>query len=358
MREVSENARLLLGRFAPFAGAALHSQFAGHLREAIHGGLFAGGERLPSLRTLSRLSGVNYFSAQLATEELMREGLLYKVHGKGMFVRDFAPRSGIVGVYMIGSSSTHEETAFTHIVISYICNKLCERGFEAMVYYDNRQPEACGSIPGYLDAMIKGNRLAALLAVTIRHEDEGWFERLTIPHCWAGQLWPGGDQAQYYAPLRDLLDSGKFHRPLLLFPCDPQLAPERSGTASAMRAAGIELDRCRCQPLYGGRPDDSYARQACRILREELARTERPDLLFVYPDEAMQGVVFALAEAGVSVPDGLTLVCHRNREIPLFCPFPTVFLDVSIDQYAEAFLAHVWAPLAPDAKQPKRPSCT
>jgi len=358
MREASENARLLLGRFAPRDGAALYSQFAEHLREAIHGGVFAGGERMPSLRTLSRLSGVNYFSAQLATEELMREGLLYKVHGKGMFVRDFAPRSGVVGVYAIGRSPEHEESAFTHIVISYLCHKLSERGFEAMVYYDNRQADACGAIPGYLDAMIKGNRLAALLAVTLRHEDEGWFERLTIPHCWAGQLQAGGDQAQYYAPLRDLLDSGQFQRPLLLFPCDPLLPPERSVAARAMRTAGIELDRCRRQPLYGGRPDDSYAQQACRILREELARPERPDLLFVYPDDAMPGVIAALLERGVSVPDELVLVCHRNREIPLFCPFPAVFLDVSIDQYAESFLEHVWNPLAPDAKQPKRPSCT
>lgn len=335
-----------LGKFTPVGGVPLYSQFAEHLRGAIQGGLFAGGERFPSLRTISKQCGINYFSAQLATEELMREGLLYKVHGKGMFARDFTPRSGVVCVYAIGIEPPIHDSVFVHMAINYLCHKLNERGFEAMVHFDHRKPKDCGVIPAYLDRMIKGNRLTALLAVTLRSEDRGWFERLTIPRHVPGPWNQNLEESRkYYAPLKELLDSGKFRRPLFMISGGASQPFEKNSHVLAMIDSGIDLRSKRGHRFYVRIPNENYAEHAYRLLRGELSQKERPDLLYVFPDEAMPGVIFALRESGVRVPEELQLVSHRNKEIPLFCPYPAVFLDVSVEEYAEELLEALCDPL-------------
>ena len=332
-----------LSRFQPNGSAALNVQLAAYLRDGMVAGVFAGGERLPSLRTLSRLCRVNYFSVQLATEELRRDGLLYKVQGKGMFVRDFEPRQGLVGILVIEEPRHQGGSQFVHAVVNYLGRMLSERGFESVVYHDNRLPEERGTIPEYLEAMIRGNRLAALISCNVPRESRGWFDRLPIPRSEPGMMVVGSEHGSLFAPLKTLLDSGRFRRPLLLFPGWKDENPTDNSVWQDLLAAGLDP---RDLPLglldVRTMEHEDFAREGYRVTRQVFAGPEWPDLLCVYPDVAMPGVTAALLEAGVRVPEQLTVVAHRNRELPVFCPFPVICLDVSIEEYAARLLEGLW----------------
>jgi len=68
---------------------------------------------------------------------------------------------------------------------------------------------------------------------------------------------------------------------------------------------------------------------------------ERPDGLVVFEDTASRGVVSAVLEGGVRVPDEVKLVLHRNREVGLHCPVPATFVEISLREAAEALITQI-----------------
>lgn len=62
-----------------------YEQLAARLRQAIETGEIA--DRLPSLSELCNTSGLSMGAVQRAVRVLKQEGLIYSVHGRGMFVK-------------------------------------------------------------------------------------------------------------------------------------------------------------------------------------------------------------------------------------------------------------------------------
>ena len=64
----------------------IHSQLTQRLTEAIVSGIYAPGEKLPSVRELALEAGVNPNTVQRALTELEREGLVFSQRTAGRFV--------------------------------------------------------------------------------------------------------------------------------------------------------------------------------------------------------------------------------------------------------------------------------
>jgi len=75
----------------PTSDRAVYQQIADHLREAIRGGKYAAGDRLPSESELVSSYGVSRVTARRALAVLAGEGLTYSEHGRGVFVRARPP---------------------------------------------------------------------------------------------------------------------------------------------------------------------------------------------------------------------------------------------------------------------------
>ncbi len=337
----TESTGVFLSGFSPGDGTALNAQLAAYLRQAILSGAFDGGERLPSLREIARACNVNYFSVQLATEELMREGLLYKVQGKGMFVRDFEPRGGMVLVLVIEETRHRGASLFVHAMVNFLCRALAERGLEALVYHDNRAPKDRGTTPDYLLALLKANRLAAVAAMSVPRESQDWFDRLPLPHLSINMIMPE-DNALIWKGLHDLMDGGRFRHPLVVYPQDANPLRPESPILAGMRRGGIDCDAFELCPLDAHTGPAGFAKQAFEMLPAFFARNEKPDLLLVYPDVVLPGVIPVLLNAKIRIPEELTVVCHRNVELPIFCPFPVQHVDVSIETFAERYVDAIW----------------
>lgn len=65
---------------------AMHRQLAQHLRDAIHGGTYKQGDRIPTEPELTARFQVSRITARQAVMQLVREGLVARRQGKGTFV--------------------------------------------------------------------------------------------------------------------------------------------------------------------------------------------------------------------------------------------------------------------------------
>ena len=66
----------------------IHSQLTQRLTEAIVSGIYAPGEKLPSVRELALEAGVNPNTVQRSLTELEREGLVFSQRTAGRFVTE------------------------------------------------------------------------------------------------------------------------------------------------------------------------------------------------------------------------------------------------------------------------------
>lgn len=71
----------------------IYSQLIQRLTEAIVSGVYASGEKLPSVRELAVSLAINPNTIQRAYHELESEGYIVSVPGKGNFCAQFSPQS-------------------------------------------------------------------------------------------------------------------------------------------------------------------------------------------------------------------------------------------------------------------------
>src|SRR3712207_2472354 len=77
------------------SGVALGAQLAEKLERAVRSGELKPGDRLPSVRQMASLAGVNVNTVRTVYGRLEQTGLLTSEHGRGTFVRSAeAPAGG------------------------------------------------------------------------------------------------------------------------------------------------------------------------------------------------------------------------------------------------------------------------
>jgi len=342
-RSENQEQEQYLGSFHAIPGVPLYTGWAEHLRTGIESGIFAPGEPLPALRRMSKVSGVNYFSVQLATEQLLKENLVCKVRGKGMFVRGQVPNNGVIGILIMGRNPTMFQNT-----VGFLCSaQLADMGYETITIHDAR-PDAELETPAELLArLVAGKRLQAVIGISVPFEARIWYDRLPLPLSGPGV--DGLRRMSGWGKLKAALESGAYSRPFLVLPHSRgiSLGAGSIETIDDLKAQKIDPEQYRWAGISYDfvQKNHCYARQTLEILRKEFAAPEKPDLLFVFPDEALPGAVAAIYEAGLRVPEDLTLFAHRNVEFPVFSPFPTEFIEASCADFAHSLIQKLNLPI-------------
>ena len=85
-------------------------------------------------------------------------------------------------------------------------------------------------------------------------------------------------------------------------------------------------------------------------------RKPRPDGLVVFPDRAARGVLSAIMEKRIRVPDELRLILHRNAESAYVSPVPCDWVEVNVSAVADLLIDTVearWTGAPPPTSQLK-----
>ena len=93
---------------------SIYEQVIDNLKEAIMTGALAPGEKLPSVRELSKVITVNPNTVQKAYRELERQGYIYTTSGVGTFVSDAGEIK--VDPKALAQAKAHLEDAFKQLL--------------------------------------------------------------------------------------------------------------------------------------------------------------------------------------------------------------------------------------------------
>ncbi len=289
-----------------------------HVRSQIVTRQLKPGAQLPSRELLSRHFLTSRTVVQRALDELMAEGLVRSRGSAGTFVCDTLPyltRYGLVFEWRpselkpwsrFWKALQHEALAF-HVP--------GQREMHVYFAHDERAP---GGIARDLAADAAAHRVAGLIFAAPPYALQGSpiIGDRTLPKVGIMADPYGGipcvypDIAAFFTRAMDhLVACGRRRLAVIGATASNQPSEWEPLLHTQARAHGLQLDPVCLQTCHFGNP-----RQAARTVRllMRLPPAERPDALLVSDDNLVEDVVIGLIEAGVRVPEQLTVVAHCN----------------------------------------------
>ncbi|MFZ2654438.1 MAG: substrate-binding domain-containing protein, partial [Victivallales bacterium] len=286
---------------------------------------------------------------------LTQEGLLERLQRKGTFVRQTGNRLSTVGVYSSSAIWNFDikELDFARRVYRDFQDILKENNVREEFFFDTRPVSEQTSPWPALETAAAEHKIQALFALSAAVRHLKWLPQLPLPAAGLGSLLPS--HVEY--DLNQFVDSGiqslaaKGCRSVGLI-----CTMEKKNTEhfyrhfnSAISEARLELRKEWIRsPSEYVRNQERYGYEQFRLLWKQ---PNRPDGVLVFTDNTARGVVTAVLQEKVKVPEDLHLALHRNRELEYICPFPATFLESSCRLVAEKYWEQLQSQLL--GEQPK-----
>lgn len=342
-RELSDKRISDILSFDVAPGAVAYKSITQQLRELILSKALLPGTRLPTLAELAGLWNTNYYTVQTALTPLVNEGLLVRRQRTGTFIAETTQQIKAVGIYFGASFLRLEHGAFYQTLYATLCDHFESKGITVHLFMDSRAVAQKGTPFKPLMNAIRSSEVGAVIGSMLTEEQVAWLDRLTIP--------------------------------VSLFTISAGVHPNVFiGMEAFLKGslARLKARKCRSVALIGGtglpgfnsfadlakefgmksRPEWVFERHTFPEHFEEFgfesfikiwSGQHKPDGLIIYPDNIAQGVIMAILQKGIRVPEELKLVIHCNEEIFFFCPLPADWQVVKITKLVEMFWKHLCA---------------
>jgi DNA-binding transcriptional regulator YhcF (GntR family) len=328
-----------------YSDVSMLRQIESHVRELILSGKLPAATRLPSMRELGKLWGTSYRPVQRAFSLLAREGLLRQSTEKGTFVASRSASLDRICLYHNEGALSSVDEFYSRLNIS-LYRLLSIRGIVSIPYFDHRDWREMGKTPEKIRQLVQNREIDALIATSILPDKTEWMRHLGIPIASMMLLDADNlveiDLEAFAERAVDLARSRNRKRIGLIQPPGDVTAKggmtERLFTAVERHAAkaGISVTNADCHAT-----EYHWEKMGDDLCEKLLAMEPRVDFILVYPDAFIRGVAAALVRHRVSVPDEITVVSHRNLEIPIYIPFPMTWLTIRIDDFAQGLLTQL-----------------
>jgi len=319
--------------------AAIPNQIAEFLRDEISSGRLKAGMRLPSRRELSAYWSVNPMSVHRSTEQLMFEGLLQKIHGKGIYVCE-PKRFDRIGIYLSADPNATREFVFYDLLIRILVEKFQQRDVSCNIWIDNRPASEHGVVFPPIEQAIAGNRIQGLIVPRLDLPMHSWISRLPIPKV----TFSSAVQYSYNLPpeqnrhLKECLKLliGKNRTKI------SAIIPLKY--AENFRESFAEFNlRQDFLRIFSSENGDLCNEFAYRTVLELFSSAEKPDALIVRPDVASQCAIPALAGMRIRIPEELSVCFDRNKGLEYFCPFPVDYtFETDTEEIAEKLIEKLY----------------
>ena len=321
-------------RSLPHAG-----QVAEHVRAKILSGEFPAGEKLPSARELSKSWELPEVTVHRAFSMLLKEGLVSRRPRIGTIVNEADRKLKTVVLYI-----RHESWAglsqFSGLLLDLLEKDIRGRGIECVTLNDTSGDTGFKQ----LESLVERRSVQAVIVPSSNQTLDSKLESLPVPFaCMTTARRSNGvsslDDSLVDMAVEGLKKQGCRKAGLLSSMAEGDEASRRRFFERFRKLAkkkGMEIrdEWVLAAPANSVPTQNDKCRFAYQGFRKLWAPPERPDGIFVYTDDLIQGTLLAIAESGVSVPDELRLVFHRNLELPVFCPLPCAFVENSVADLA------------------------
>lgn len=284
-----------------------------HLKERIASGEWQPGDRLPNEWELARQYGVAYMTVRHAMGKLVAEGYVHRTKGRGTFVSEARQNAqSVLGMVLPGGWHSIDPFYFPPLVCGFI-DYAAEHGFKVLT--------TSRAEPTVEYQHLRDLKVRAVACILIEEQDVFEVEALAnygltvvaINH------YRGRRRIHWVAPdnfggmreaTRYLLRLG--HRHILFFagPENNIDAQERlRGFRAAFRELGIPLSH---RAIVPGEFNES---SGYRRMQAVLHRRTLPTAIVAASDLAAIGAMRALLEAGVTVPEEVSIMGFGNFQL-------------------------------------------
>ncbi|MFZ2658604.1 MAG: GntR family transcriptional regulator [Victivallales bacterium] len=314
-----------------------HLQIAERLRGMIKSGEMAAGSRLPTTQEFARLWNTHVPTVHLALTILTKEGLLDRLHRKGTFVRQTGNRLSTIGVYYSSDiwATDWKEAEYHRHVYRHLKEILNEHKIKERVFHDVRPADEQTSPWPLLEKAVNEREIQGLLILMMDMHQAKWLPHQPIPTIGLTGLISSRveyDIKQFIeAGIQSLVDKGCRSLGLIT----PISKDDKSYKIfqRVIRKLGLETrDEWIRTSSECVRNQEQYGYEQFRSL---WSQQNRPDGVIVLPDNVAKGVITAVLQEKIRVPEELCLVLHRNKELEYICPFPVTFMESSCRIIAE-----------------------
>ncbi len=313
--------------------------------------------KIPSISQLLKQTGTSYCTVQAALAQLRREGLLESRIGDGTYVCGDSGALHCMGIYLHRPMDV-VNVSFYRVLVDEITSQLAQEGVKVRVWMDERELNEQATILDGLDQAIRQREIQGLVVPLLFDKTLDWLPQVPVATAMmqAGvslENTVGG--ADFYRPGLESLHAQGCRRVGVLTNAHFDLAPEEPGfdygqaVHRTITETSLDLGlEVRDDWICGANP--TAFRDLVRFGYDSFhalwAQSERPDGLLVFPDTVASGVILAMLELQLRVPEDLHLAIHANEELPLVCPYPATLLQLSIRRYAEELIQMVRQQLA------------
>ena len=311
-------------------GGVQYLAIADHIEREIRSGRLKPNERLPNTEALSRDFNVTVPTIQKSLSRLTSLGLLNRAPRRGTFV---SPSIGANTIALaLGSNPYAQESQFPRLIIDSF-HRLCGKfnlSVTVHILSDADGPQNALR----LEDELKGGKTKCVYSFFHSTFQSKWMAE--------GRSFPW--LSTTYKDCRQIVKAGVAHllahgrrdiRILSRFAPGMDAGEEIQGALEAFSEAGVTPPK---ELLLQWGQRERYGYEMTRSLMNS---GKRPDALLVNHDMLTRGVLLALMERGVRVPEDIALISHENKGAEILAPFPLTVLRFDPDILAQGVLKRI-----------------
>ncbi len=317
-------------------GGSRRRQIADFFRNAIIAGTYRPGDHLPGMRALAGQLGVGVGSVQWAMNQLANEGWIQRCRGSGTIVCEQRAELTTIGLFHF-SYGVLGANPFGRLLIEAVEAECHRRKLHFRLYLERLENRSAEPIL----AAYRRREFQAAIVLGLHDLIKKEVERLPIPCAVLSERFPD-NRFEEAAVSAVAANGGQRLALIYTFTRRSRQTQLRNFTRLAGACGlGFAPERDAFTPSAQIPPGDTELTQRFGYeLMLQLWRRPgpRPDSLVVYPDDLVPGVLMALLELGIQVPNELRLFLHRNAERRMLCPVDCVFVENRIVDFARALI--------------------
>jgi DNA-binding transcriptional regulator YhcF (GntR family) len=319
-----------------------YQEIAANLRNDILSGKLAPGDLLPSTDEFAIAWKSSYFTVHTALKTLVKEGWVERIHGRGTYVAQPEKRFLHAGIYHSLDIWSDEEASFQRQLNECLVEKFRQMGKTTQIIIDSRPEDNQDDMFPPLALAIFQRQIQCVISPNVNSKSLPLFSKLSIPTAFMTDQprHPGVnfDATDFIrGAVRNLAEQGC--RSIGYITNVPVIDGNFSMFVREIKAAGLQT-----RPEWMIQPPKF---QFCvmefgfHAFRQLWKLPARPQGLIIYPDISARGVILAVLQAGVRVPEQMKFVIHRNAHIPLLCPFPATWAICDENAAADGLIASI-----------------
>ena len=300
----------------------IYRQIVLQIEEMVKKGELKPGSRIPSTSDFADQFSIARQTAQNALKELTNRGILERVPHRGTFVSENLAAKTIA-MFSARNPLTGQNMAFSRLFCAAAFEYAVRKGWDLKLYFPQNDSSVFKTVSD-LEKDISDGKIRAVFGM-YSEDLSGWFGKACCVPYLLFEETETASTMEYFTrkALEYLYGCGMKKIALVFSASNTRMGREiKSGIAklNGKISGDIRIDfwQCEAETAASGRT----------IIHDRLSRKPAlPDALLVMDDNITNGVIFALQEKGIRIPNQIALLTLSVKGVEILSPVPLTRIE-------------------------------